>query len=141
MDGSSYVPVTAMKAYSTDGNGSNQGSSTVSGYYIHWNDNGFTGKGWEYLSVHINYTGFIEIAESAGVECTLENFKLYIAGTLPNTSFPGNLNNVLGDESWDNSSKTNFVASFVDDLGIWGNVPEDSFYYSHYDPNGCIEAL
>lgn len=143
MEGSTYVPVMARSTFSAPENGSEirLGGGTTSGYYIHWNDGGFTGEGWQYIEPYISYTGFPEVAIQLGVTATYENFEQYVTGTLPGVSKPNNLNNILGDQYWDNASKIDFVTKNVSKLYIYGNIEEDSMYGQWIRPDGCIQAL
>lgn len=141
MEGSTYVPVMARSTFSAPENGSeiDPGGGTTSGYYINWNDSGFTGRGWWYIEKYISYTGFPEVAASYGQEGTYSNFVQYVGGNLPGAQKPENLNNVLGDAEWDSGSKNAFINEYISVLGIT-NV-QDGFYGQYYDQTGCIDAL
>lgn len=143
MEGSTYVPVMARSTFSAPENGSEiaPGGGTSSVYYIHWNDGGFTGKGWEYIEPFISYTGFPEVASQLNVSATYESFKQYVTGTLPGVSKPNNLDTILGNGYWDDAAKNEFVSENVSKLGIYGNIEEDSMYGKWIRPDGCIQAL
>lgn len=143
MEGSTYVPVMARSTFSAPENGSeiDPGGGTSSGYYIHWNDGGFTGKGWQHIKPFISYTGFPEVATQLNVTPTYESFEQYVTGTLPGVSKPNNLNTILGNGYWDNAAKNEFVSANVSKLGIFGKIQEDSMYGQWISQDGCIEAL
>nr|WP_288722337.1 hypothetical protein [uncultured Sellimonas sp.] len=144
MDGFTYVPVMAQKTFSAPRNGSDieEGASTSSGYYIHWGDGGFTNKhGWDALKPELQHTGWPALAAEHGVAPDWTNFELYISGQLPEIPFPGNLNNVLGDDNWSKGSKNGFVDTNVWKLGINGLVAENDPYKDYFRVDGCIESL
>lgn len=143
MEGSTYVPVMARSTFSVPENGSEivPGGGTSSGYYIHWNDGGFTGNGWQFIKPFISYTGFPEVAIQLNVPDTYESFERYVTGALPGVSKPNNLDTILGNGYWDNAAKNEFVSENVSELGIFGKIQEDSMYGQWISQYGCIEAL
>lgn len=136
MNGEAYVSVRASRAGGANGNGS-EGFATSGNYWIHWNNNGFTGKGWKYIESELRWTGFPAIADRLEYEISVEGLEAY----MKSSDFPGNLDDVLGDGNWALGSKTTFVTNNVDVLGIYGNIGENDPWYVYCQDDGCIEAL